>query len=130
MRHAFARQQTAAGEEDSPWRLLARCWDVRESSPALAVAAAALALSGCMPIPVPDAALLAPQPVPRCEGKARQQPAAAPEAGVDTAAVAKLDYERQCYRHAELIARNRLNKLQASVQETVKAIKRNEGETR
>jgi hypothetical protein len=96
-----------------------------------AVAAAALGLSGCASIPVPDAALLQPQAVPKCEargaGGKTGQPAAAPEAGADAAA-AKLDYERQCYRHAELIARNRLHTLQASVQETVKAIKRKEDE--
>src|SRR5262249_42291727 len=34
----------------------------------------------------------------------------------------KLDYERQCYRHAALIAYDRLERLQTSVRETVKAI--------
>jgi hypothetical protein len=33
----------------------------------------------------------------------------------------KLDYERQCYRHAETIVRRRLQLLQASVGEMLKA---------
>jgi hypothetical protein len=36
----------------------------------------------------------------------------------------KLDYERQCYRHAEMILRDRLLGLQASVGETIKAVNR------
>ena len=36
----------------------------------------------------------------------------------------KLDYERQCYRHAEIIARDRLRLLQASVRRTARAINR------
>ena len=36
----------------------------------------------------------------------------------------KLDYERQCYRHASMILRARLNHLQGSVDKTIKAIKR------
>ncbi len=39
----------------------------------------------------------------------------------------QLDYERQCYKHAEMIARARLTSLQAAVQDSVKAIRRNEG---
>ena len=35
----------------------------------------------------------------------------------------KLDYERQCYRHAEMIVRSRLQLLQGSVDETIKAVK-------
>jgi hypothetical protein len=93
----------------------------------LAVAAGMLAVAvGCTPIPIPDTALLEPQAAPRCDAKARQQAGASAEAGGEAASQAKLDYERQCYRHAELIARNRLNKLQASVQQTVKAVKEGE----
>ena len=33
-----------------------------------------------------------------------------------------LDYERQCYQHAETILRDRLQQLQASVGETIKAV--------
>jgi hypothetical protein len=36
----------------------------------------------------------------------------------------KLDYERQCYRHAEMIARERLQLLQASVRRMAKAVDR------
>jgi hypothetical protein len=35
----------------------------------------------------------------------------------------KLDYERQYYRHAEMIVRSRLQLLQGSVDETIKAVK-------
>jgi hypothetical protein len=34
----------------------------------------------------------------------------------------KLEYERECYRQAELRARNRLHQLQESVSATVKAV--------
>ncbi len=43
----------------------------------------------------------------------------------------KLDYERQCYRQAEMIVRNRLQRLQGAVDETIKVVKiksRNLGE--
>ena len=33
----------------------------------------------------------------------------------------RLDYERQCYQHAEMILRNRLRHLQAAVGKTIKA---------
>jgi len=79
-----------------------------------AVALGSLALSGC-DVPLPDSAMLKPQPPPKCE--ARKQP----DEGGDAAS--KLDYQVQCYRHAEMIARNRLGKLQDSVRETVKAVK-------
>jgi hypothetical protein len=36
----------------------------------------------------------------------------------------KLDYERQCYRHTEIIARDRLQLLQNAVDKTVDAVKR------
>ena len=39
----------------------------------------------------------------------------------------KLDYERQCYRHAEMIARGRLDRLQDSVAKTIRAVKRSDG---
>lgn len=34
----------------------------------------------------------------------------------------KLDYERQCYRHAEIIVRDRLSRLQNSVRTTARVI--------
>ena len=65
-------------------------------------------------VPVPSEALLKPQPEPDCTFSA-----------TDTAADErqKLDYERQCYRHAEMIARARLQLLQESVAKTTAAIK-------
>jgi len=68
-------------------------------------------------IPLPPHALLKPQREPDCEYKSAE-----PEADDRH----KLDYERQCYRHAEIIARNRLDLLQGSVNKTVKAVKRSE----
>jgi hypothetical protein len=67
------------------------------------------------PIPLPAASLLSPQPQPVCET-------------TDTNADEhqKLDYERQCYRHAEMIVRSRLQLLQRSVDTTVDAVKRGE----
>jgi hypothetical protein len=70
------------------------------------------------PIPLPDPALLREQSEPDCEFKAA-------EAKTDERM--KLDYERQCYRHAEMIVRNRLELLQSSVEKTIKAVKRGEG---
>jgi hypothetical protein len=65
-------------------------------------------------VPIPSEALLKPQPEPDCTFPA-----------TDTAADErqKLDYERQCYRHAEMIARARLQLLQESVAKAVTAVK-------
>ena len=67
------------------------------------------------PIPLPEASLLSPQPEPICET-------------TDTNADErhKLDYERQCYRHAEMIVRDRLQLLQKSVDAAIGAIRRGE----
>jgi hypothetical protein len=75
---------------------------------------------GCLPtdtIALPDGALLTPPAEFNCELKT---------AGVDDARAAhvKLDYELQCYHHAEMIVRDRLQRLQASVGETIKAVDR------
>jgi hypothetical protein len=59
-----------------------------------------------------DRALLAPQPAPDCEFKGPERDAA----DADLLARLKLDYERHCYQQAEMVARNRLRLLQASVQ--------------
>jgi hypothetical protein len=67
------------------------------------------------PVPFPDPALLSRQPEPDCEFKTAE-----PKAEERM----KLDYERQCYRHAEMIVRDRLEQLQNSVDQTIKAIKR------
>jgi len=69
------------------------------------------------PIPLPARALLNPQPQPKCESETAES---------ETDDRQKLDYERQCYRHAEMIVRSRLQLLQGSVDKTIKAIKRNE----
>ena len=39
---------------------------------------------------------------------------------------AKLDYEAQCYRQAEVIVRARLQRLLSSVDKTIRAVKRRE----
>jgi hypothetical protein len=64
--------------------------------------------------PIPSEALLKPQPEPDCTFPP-----------TDTAADErqKLDYERQCYRHAEMIARARLQLLQESVAKAITAVK-------
>jgi hypothetical protein len=73
-------------------------------------------------IPVPGRALLKAQPEPDCEF----QLIGLGDTWLDTddAARKKLDYERQCYRRAEIIVRSRLRLLQASVGDTIKAVKR------
>ena len=45
--------------------------------------------------------------------------------GAEGALRVKLDYERQCYQHAEMISRDRLRLLQAATGEMVKAARRN-----
>lgn len=84
-------------------------------------------------------ALLKRQPAPSCEYRTasvetsgKQQPDGQPavsDAGAnpDAAVRAKLDYERQCYRHAEMIARTRLTSLQAAVSDAARAAYRAEG---
>jgi hypothetical protein len=57
--------------------------------------------------PVRDRELLNPPAAPDCEFKTSDDPKADERQ--------KLDYERQCYRHAEMIVRSRLHLLQASV---------------
>jgi hypothetical protein len=59
-----------------------------------------------------DRALLAPQRAPDCEFKSPERDAV----DADLLARLKLDYERQCYQQAEMVVRNRLRLLQASVQ--------------
>jgi len=66
-------------------------------------------------IPLPGLALLAPQSEPNCEF---------PTTDSQSGERQRLDYERQCYRHAEMIARARLLVLQRSVAKTIRAIER------
>jgi hypothetical protein len=87
-------------------------------------------------IPLPRTALLTRQSPPNCEYRTanldtagRRQADAQPsvvDSAPEQAQRMKLDYERQCYRHAELIARARLRDLQDAVQDTVKAVKRSD----
>jgi hypothetical protein len=65
-------------------------------------------------VPLPDKALLGRLPEPNCKFKTSE---------ADTDDRQKLDYERQCYRHAEIIARLRLLLLQGSVDKTIRALK-------
>jgi hypothetical protein len=64
-------------------------------------------------VPLPREELLSPMQEPDCQFPAT-------ETGDERQ---KLDYERQCYRQAEIIARTRLRLLQNSIEKTVKAIK-------
>jgi hypothetical protein len=79
------------------------------------------------PIPLPDRALLAAPPEFDCDfkdaGRDDASGAGPPPAGAqaDAALRRKLDHERQCYRHAEMILRSRLLRLQAPAGETIKA---------
>jgi hypothetical protein len=58
----------------------------------------------------PDSALLVPQPAPDCEYNRSDIRTADP----DEWARLKIEYERQCYKDAEKVARDRLSLLQAS----------------
>jgi hypothetical protein len=90
------------------------------------------------PIPLPRRALLTPPPEVDCEfkGSSREDAGGAPRPGParargaaaqdDAAVRMKLDYERQCYRHEEMILRDGLRLLQVSMGETIKAINRSE----
>ena len=64
---------------------------------------------------LPALALVTPQSEPNCEF---------PKTDSESDERQKLDYERQCYRQAEIIARTRLWVLQTSVAKTISAIKR------
>jgi hypothetical protein len=57
---------------------------------------------------ISDDALLSPQPEPDCVFKTDDPNATERQ---------QLDYERQCYRHAEMIARNRLEMLQSAIRQ-------------
>jgi hypothetical protein len=139
MRNALSQRPTAARAEISISRA-----DRRRTPPARAALLAAVlasALGGCgvdfsdarSHVPLPKTALLTRQPPPNCEYRtanldtsSKREPGTltAADTDPDRVARAKLDYERQCYRHAELIARSRLRDLQDAVQVTAKAVKR------
>ena len=68
-------------------------------------------------IPLPDRTLLQRQPEPDCIFRGTiSSPMTVEELRQ------KLDYEQQCYRQAEFIVRGRLQQLQDSVDETVRAV--------
>jgi hypothetical protein len=67
------------------------------------------------PISLPDRSLLEPMPNPDCMFKGPlSNPVTAEEMRM------KLDYEGQCYRHAESITRDRLQQLQNSIDKKIK----------
>jgi hypothetical protein len=78
-------------------------------------------------IPLPNPTLLAPPPNFDCSFQAAKVDGGEPpraQGDSDAALRRQLDYERQCYRHAEMILRDRLLRLQAAVGETIKAVNR------
>ncbi len=119
--------------------------------PVLIAAAAVCGLAGCgsdiinsehaRRISKEQMALLKQQPKPKCEYRTasldeagKRQPDGLPrpgEAGAnpDAAVRMQLDYERQCYQHAEMIARRRLTSLQAAVRDTARGAYRSESST-
>jgi hypothetical protein len=81
-------------------------------------------------IPLPRRALLTPPSDVDCTFKDSSNAADSAPSPTPAEAVAavrmKLDYERQCYRHNEIILRNGLEQLQAAVGETIKAVTGND----
>ena len=92
-----------------------------------------------VPIPLPSPALLKPQPEPNCEYKPIEPKSSEPKATetnsalrkpnsgsnqLDNDDLSKLNYQKECYRQYEVIVRDRLQVLQASVDKTIRAIKR------
>ncbi len=73
-----------------------------------------------IPIPLPGRALLEPRPEPKCQF----EDSANPDPNADERW--KLDYERQCYRQAEMIVRYRLELLQNAARKMIKAVKQTE----
>lgn len=74
-------------------------------------------------IPVPDRALLSSPHEPDCEGK----PAASgdsPKPNADAALRTKLENDKECYRKAEIKAREQLKRLQASTAKMIEAARR------
>jgi hypothetical protein len=63
-------------------------------------------------MPIPAAELLSPPSQPNCAFDSTR---------TDADDRQKLDYERQCYRHAEMIIRDRLERLQGDVEQMIKA---------
>jgi len=94
-------------------------------------AAVSTAQPGSRPsIPLPRRTLLTPPPDVDCTFKDSSDAADSAPSPTPAQAVAavrmKLDYERQCYRHNEIILLNGLEQLQAAVGETIKAVTGND----
>jgi hypothetical protein len=94
-------------------------------------AAVSTAGPGAKPsIPLPRRTLLTPPADVDCvfkDGSDAADSAAKPTPAEAIAAVRmKLDYERQCYRHNEIILLNGLEQLQAAAGETIKAVTAND----
>jgi hypothetical protein len=67
--------------------------------------------------------MLVRQPPPNCDYRATRNDKSGAPAEEGSEQRAKLDYERQCYRHAEIIARARLRTLQNTLEDKAKAVK-------
>jgi len=94
-------------------------------------AAVSTAQPGSKPsIPLPRRTLLTPPPDLDCTFKDSSDAADSAPKPTPAEAIAavrmKLDYERQCYRHNEIILHNGLEQLQAAVGETIKAVTGND----
>jgi hypothetical protein len=94
-------------------------------------AAVSTAQPGSRPsIPLPRRTLLTPPPDVDCTFKDSSDAADSAPRPTPAEAIAavrmKLDYERQCYRHNEIILLNGLEQLQAAVGETIKAVTGND----
>ena len=94
-------------------------------------AAVSTAQPGSKPsIPLPRRTLLTPPPDLDCTFKDSSDAADGAPKPTPAEAIAavrmKLDYERQCYRHNEIILLNGLEQLQAAVGETIKAVTGND----
>jgi hypothetical protein len=87
-------------------------------------AAAPARPGGAASIPLPGRALLAPARKPDCAFHEIGLGDTLPNAAETERR--KLDYERRCYRRAEMQMRARLHRLQAAVTESIKAIGRRE----
>jgi hypothetical protein len=69
-------------------------------------------------VPLPSPALLSPQAAPSCPPLARK------DNDPSLTQRMMLEFERECYRRAEIEVRDRLRRLQGSVAGTIRAIKR------
>jgi hypothetical protein len=90
---------------------------VQRSSNAVRRSSSSTARPSRIPIQVPERALLEPRPEPQCQFEGT-------DGSVDERW--KLDYERQCYRQAEMIVRYRLELLQNAVHKMIEQTERDD----